>query len=134
MLLGAADFSWPGIYRLLMTRHLVSESVGPPVSSYEAYRSSVCCHIPELAELPLLGAKACIHCSGLMYTRSTSLAELNPLEDGVINRGWFLFSCGTGSCPMFMVVLSLPGTAQPRTVLKQRPNSLCSRFPLFSLC
>lgn len=49
-------------------------------------------------------------------------------------RGWFLFSCGTGSCPMFVVVLSLPGTAQPGTVLKQHPNSLCSRFPLFSLC
>uniref|UniRef100_A0A8C3QXR8 RAN binding protein 10 n=1 Tax=Cyanoderma ruficeps TaxID=181631 RepID=A0A8C3QXR8_9PASS len=40
----------------------------------------------------------------------------NPLEDGVINRGWFHFSCGAGSCPMFMVVLSLPGTAQPRMV------------------
>lgn len=26
----AADFSWPGVYRLLMIRHLASEAVGPP--------------------------------------------------------------------------------------------------------
>lgn len=39
MLLGAADFSWPGIYRLLKPRHLVSEAV----EASELVEPSLCC-------------------------------------------------------------------------------------------